>query len=139
MLVRNQSSDVGYGRRLSGVFESLVRRKQVDSENVARENHHQLAKKLSALDLVAIGEFMGLLMFLLSLICFFWGGLSWDHVQWLFKFFCSSFFLFLGHYGLPGFVISLPCFAIVLCHWELSCLCCPRCCKGNPMSFLMEA
>lgn len=62
MLVRNQSSrdsDVGYGRRLSGVFESLVRRKQVDSENVTRENHRQLAKKLSALDLVAIGEFLG--------------------------------------------------------------------------------
>lgn len=62
MLVRKQSSgdsDVGYGRRLSGVFESLVRRKQVDSENVTRENHHQLAKKLSALDLVAIGEFFG--------------------------------------------------------------------------------
>ncbi|KAA0041801.1 hypothetical protein IC582_019741 [Cucumis melo] len=58
MLVRSQSSgdsDVGYGRRLSGVFESLVRRKQVDSENVTRENHHQLAKKLSAIDLVAIG------------------------------------------------------------------------------------
>ncbi|XP_023543445.1 cationic amino acid transporter 4, vacuolar-like [Cucurbita pepo subsp. pepo] len=58
MLVREQSSrdsDVDYGRRLSGVFESLVRRKQVDSENVTRENHHQLAKKLSTLDLVAIG------------------------------------------------------------------------------------
>lgn len=62
MLVREQSSrdsDVDYGRRLSGVFESLVRRKQVDSENVTRENHHQLAKKLSTLDLVAIGEFLG--------------------------------------------------------------------------------
>ncbi|XP_022154456.1 cationic amino acid transporter 4, vacuolar-like [Momordica charantia] len=58
MLIREQSSgntDTGYGRRLSGVFESLVRRKLVDSDNVTRENHHQLAKKLSALDLVAIG------------------------------------------------------------------------------------
>lgn len=34
---------------------SLVRRKQVDSVHVKREGHHQLARKLSITDLVAIG------------------------------------------------------------------------------------
>lgn len=37
-------------------MNSLVRRKQVDSVHLIKnDGHHQLAKKLSAVDLVAIG------------------------------------------------------------------------------------
>jgi hypothetical protein len=37
-------------------FGCLIRRKQVDSAHVRREGHTQLARKLSAVDLIAIGN-----------------------------------------------------------------------------------
>ncbi|KAJ7976434.1 Cationic amino acid transporter vacuolar-like [Quillaja saponaria] len=52
--MENRSGNDGVGGRWSWGFGSLVRRKQVDSAHVRREGH-QLARKLSAIDLVAIG------------------------------------------------------------------------------------
>ncbi|KAH7855840.1 hypothetical protein Vadar_029585 [Vaccinium darrowii] len=40
---------------MKGGFRFLIRRKQVDSEDTRREGHHQLAKILSAFDLIGIG------------------------------------------------------------------------------------
>lgn len=37
-------------------FRNLVRKKQVDSVRVRRDGHLQLARKLSAFDLIAIGN-----------------------------------------------------------------------------------
>ncbi|GMY20298.1 cationic amino acid transporter 4, vacuolar-like isoform X1 [Fagus crenata] len=51
---RQTSSGNGEGRYSWG-FGSLIRRKQVDSIHVRREGHTQLARKLSVVDLIAIG------------------------------------------------------------------------------------
>lgn len=54
MIVKGcENGGVGVGRWLTG-FGSLVRRKQVDS--VHYRGHAQLARKLSAVDLVGIGN-----------------------------------------------------------------------------------
>ena len=46
----------GSSKKCSWGFNSLVRRKQVDSAHLKNDHgHHQLAKKLTAFDLVAIG------------------------------------------------------------------------------------
>lgn len=52
---RQTSSGNGEGRYSWG-FGSLIRRKQVDSIHVRREGHTQLARKLSVVDLIAIGN-----------------------------------------------------------------------------------
>ena len=52
---RKTSGRNGEGRYSWG-FGSLIRRKQVDSVHLRREGHTQLARKLSAVDLVAIGK-----------------------------------------------------------------------------------
>lgn len=57
MIVEDENCGVGSGeggRWLRG-FGSLIRRKQVDSVHVRR--HGQLARKLSAVDLVGIGNY----------------------------------------------------------------------------------
>ncbi|XP_041024124.1 cationic amino acid transporter 4, vacuolar [Juglans microcarpa x Juglans regia] len=55
-MVANGQNSGGNGRgRCSWGFASLIRRKQVDSVHVRREGHTQLARKLSAIDLIAIG------------------------------------------------------------------------------------
>lgn len=47
----------GSSKKCSWGFNSLVRRKQVDSVHLKNDHgHHQLAKKLTAFDLVAIGN-----------------------------------------------------------------------------------
>ncbi|CAJ1919667.1 unnamed protein product [Sphenostylis stenocarpa] len=55
MIVKDENCGVGLGgeRRWFGGFGSLIRRKQVDS--VHSRGHGQLARKLSAVDLVGIG------------------------------------------------------------------------------------
>lgn len=59
MIVNSRSTDsngvVGGGGRWLRGLGSLVRRKQVDSAHVRREGH-ELARKLSAVDLVGIGN-----------------------------------------------------------------------------------
>ena len=54
--MRDENSGVGLGGggRWSRGFGSLIRRKQVDSVHARR--HGQLARKLSAIDLVGIGN-----------------------------------------------------------------------------------
>ncbi|KAJ7971952.1 Cationic amino acid transporter vacuolar-like [Quillaja saponaria] len=52
--MKNSGGNGGLGGRWSLGFGSLIRRKQVDSAHVRREGH-QLARKLTAVDLVAIG------------------------------------------------------------------------------------
>ena len=54
MTVETLSGDSNGGRWVRG-FGSLIRRKQVDSAHVRREGH-QLARKLSVVDLVGIGN-----------------------------------------------------------------------------------
>ncbi|ONH94352.1 hypothetical protein PRUPE_7G012400 [Prunus persica] len=49
------SGNVGGGRKCFWGFRSLIQRKQVDSVHVRSEGHHQLARKLSVTDLIAIG------------------------------------------------------------------------------------
>ncbi|KAI5316694.1 hypothetical protein L3X38_036401 [Prunus dulcis] len=49
------SGNVGGGRKCFWGFRSLIQRKQVDSVHVRSEGHHQLARKLSVADLIAIG------------------------------------------------------------------------------------
>ncbi|XP_018833429.2 cationic amino acid transporter 4, vacuolar-like [Juglans regia] len=53
-MVANGQNSGGNGGGTWG-FASLIRRKQVDSAHVRREGHTQLARKLSAIDLIAIG------------------------------------------------------------------------------------
>ncbi|KAG7964298.1 hypothetical protein I3843_09G163300 [Carya illinoinensis] len=55
MVANGQNSGGNGGGRGSWGFASLIRRKQVDSAHVRREGHTQLARKLSAIDLIAIG------------------------------------------------------------------------------------
>lgn len=52
---RKTSGRNGEGRYSWG-FGSLIRRKQVDSVHLRRDGRTQLARKLSAVDLVAIGK-----------------------------------------------------------------------------------
>ena len=54
MIVTDENG--GVGGRWSRGFGSLIRRKQVDSVHVRGHGHHQLARKLSVVDLVAIGK-----------------------------------------------------------------------------------
>ena len=72
----------GSSKKCSWGFNSLVRRKQVDSVHLKNDHghhHHQLAKKLTAFDLVAIGmklfsrtnqHFVFLTMFLIVFLNF---------------------------------------------------------------------
>ncbi|KAG6696829.1 hypothetical protein I3842_09G168500 [Carya illinoinensis] len=55
MVANGKNSGGNGGGRGSWGFASLIRRKQVDSAHVRREGHTQLARKLSAIDLIAIG------------------------------------------------------------------------------------
>ncbi|KAK7860959.1 cationic amino acid transporter 2 [Quercus suber] len=55
MVADRQTSGRNGEGRYSWGFGSLIRRKQVDSVHLRREGHTQLARKLSAVDLVAIG------------------------------------------------------------------------------------
>ncbi|XP_043701896.1 cationic amino acid transporter 3, mitochondrial-like isoform X1 [Telopea speciosissima] len=56
IMVDSQDEGVGSsGGRCSRGFRSLMRRKQVDSAHAKGEGHHQLAKELSILQLIAIG------------------------------------------------------------------------------------
>ncbi|XLR27736.1 hypothetical protein S83_055636, partial [Arachis hypogaea] len=57
LVFENGGVGVGVGGRWSSGFGSLIRRKQVDSVQFKAHggHHHQLARKLSAVDLVAIG------------------------------------------------------------------------------------
>jgi len=68
MIVNSRSTDgnggFGEGRWLRKLG-SLVRRKQVDSAHVRREGH-QLARKLSAVDLVGIGNLIRTLSFVIA-------------------------------------------------------------------------
>uniref|UniRef100_A0A6N2KQM1 Amino acid permease/ SLC12A domain-containing protein n=1 Tax=Salix viminalis TaxID=40686 RepID=A0A6N2KQM1_SALVM len=52
-LVDSQKGGCGVGG--GGCFRSLIRRKQVDSVHSKARGHHQLAKELSVLHLIAIG------------------------------------------------------------------------------------
>lgn len=51
----DSQKDGGVGGRYFGGFRSLIRRKQVDSVHIRSEGH-QLAKELSVLHLIAIGN-----------------------------------------------------------------------------------
>lgn len=63
VLVDMQSSgNVGGGRKCFWGFRSLIQRKQVDSVHVRSEGHHQLARKLSVTDLIAIGNYINLFL-----------------------------------------------------------------------------
>lgn len=63
VLVDMQSSgNVGGGRKCFWGFRSLIQRKQVDSVHVRSEGHHQLARKLSVTDLIAIGKCINLFL-----------------------------------------------------------------------------
>lgn len=63
MIVNDENCDVGFGGggKLLRGFGSLIRRKQVDSVHVRR--HAQLARKLSAVDLVGIGNHSSILQY----------------------------------------------------------------------------
>lgn len=56
MVADRQNSGRNGAGKYSWGFGSLIRRKQVDSALVRREGHTQLARKLSAVDIVAIGN-----------------------------------------------------------------------------------
>ena len=68
MIVNSRSTDgnggFGEGRWLRKLG-SLIRRKQVDFAHVRREGH-QLARKLSAVDLVGIGNLIRTLSFVIA-------------------------------------------------------------------------
>ncbi|KAB1206419.1 Cationic amino acid transporter 2, vacuolar [Morella rubra] len=55
MVADRKNSDGKAAGRGSWGFGSLIRRKQVDSAHASRRGHTQLARKLSAVDLIAIG------------------------------------------------------------------------------------
>lgn len=56
MVADRKNSDGKAAGRGSWGFGSLIRRKQVDSAHASRRGHTQLARKLSAVDLIAIGN-----------------------------------------------------------------------------------
>lgn len=74
MIVSMQDKGEALLSKCSKGFKSLVRRKQVDSVHVRREGH-QLARKLTALDLIAIGipaiTFLQFVLLLFGFILFY--------------------------------------------------------------------
>lgn len=91
--------------RYSWGFGSLIRRKQVDSVHLRRDGRTQLARKLSAVDLVAIGKV--LLQSLSSTIQ------NWilNMNTWLEK------FVIFGHVGLFSFCKLCSYLAITFVNW----------------------
>ena len=65
-VVVDTQNDGGAAKGYKGL-KSFIRRKHVDSVIIKRQSSQQLAKKLSVIDLIAIGNFHNLLNFELGL------------------------------------------------------------------------
>jgi hypothetical protein len=115
-MVADRQNNGGNGAgKCSWGFGSLIRRKQVDSVHVRREGHTQLARKLSAVDLIAIGNSIDFFVFpnfelrfeyaQLKFLMFGYVGLfSYVFMFLSCRFFCYEYF----------FVNGFICFSVML-------------------------